>query len=896
MKTRIKLLLLLVILLPKVSTAQETILEDIQTVKINSPKSLKKIYNTKAIGNSEPVLDGLFDEACWKTVGWSSGFTQREPYEGEKPSQETAFKILYDQKNIYVAFRCFDTEPEKIEKRLSRRDGFEGDWVEINIDSYFDKRTAFSFSITAAGVKGDEFISDDGNNWDSSWDPIWYVKTNSDEKGWTAEARIPLSQLRFGDKENHVWGIQVNRLDFRTQEKSNWQFVERNTSSWVGSFGELHGISGIKSQQQLEIMPYVLAQAETFEKVEGNPFATGSGQSLSVGLDGKIGVTSDLTLDFTINPDFGQVEADPSVVNLDGYQVFFEERRPFFIEGRNIFDYRVTSSEAGGPFGSDQLFYSRRVGGSPHSYPDLSDQEFAKTPNNTTILGAAKFTGKTKNGLSIGIMESITAKEFAEIDFEGERREEVIEPLSNYFVGRLQKDAKNGNTVFGGMFTAANRELDGTGLDFLHESAYTGGLDFLQRWNDKTWYASGNLVFSQVSGSTKAITNTQQSFERLYQREGANHLTIDTSLTSLFGHGGTLKLGKSGGGKRFNFDGGVTWRSPGLELNDIGFLRSTDYVVHFLWAGYRIDKAFSIFQQVRFNYNHWLGWDYGGLHTYHGWNVNAHARFKNNYGIGSGTNIQPYDISTSVLRGGPAMRMSPKMNNWMYAFSDQSKKVFTEFNMFHSWAFDQSAKTKDYSIFASYQPTKSLRITMGPGITIHRDDVQFVDNIDFGNTVRYVNGTINQKTLSMSLRLNYTIKPNLTIQYYGQPFISRGRYSDFKYISNPLESNAEDRYILFDEKQITYNSENEIYEVDENLDDVIDYEIGNPDFNFIQFRSNLVARWEYIPGSELFLVWSQGTTSFGDSQDKILPSLTENIFSQKAHNIFLVKCTYRFIK
>ncbi len=859
-------------------------------------KQEKKIYFTKALESAAPTLDGIFDEACWQTVEWSSDFIQREPYEGKKPSQETAFKILYDEKNIYVAFRCFDTNPDKIEKRLSRRDGFEGDWVEINIDSYFDKRTAFSFSITAAGVKGDELISNDGSNWDASWDPIWYFDVSSDDKGWTGEARIPLSQLRFGKKENHVWGIQVNRLDFRTQETSNWQFVARNNSSWVGNFGELHGIKGIEPQKQVEIMPYVVASAESFEKIEGNPFATGKGQSLSVGLDGKIGVTSDLTLDFTINPDFGQVEADPSVVNLDGFQVFFQERRPFFIEGRNIFNYRVTSSEAGGPFNSDQLFYSRRIGGSPHGYPDLTDQEYADRPDNTTILGAAKFTGKTKNGLSIGIMESITAKEYAEIDLEGERREEVIEPLTNYFVGRLQKDNNNGNTVFGGMFTATNRKLDGTGLDFLHETAYTGGLDFLQRWKDKTWYASGNLVLSQVSGSTEAITNTQMSFERLYHRVGADHLEVDTSLTALFGHGGTVKIGKGGGGKRFNFDTGVAWRSPGLELNDIGFLRSTDYVTHFMWAGYRIDKAFSIFNQMRFNYNHWAGWDYGGLHTYHAWNVNAHARFKNNYGIGSGVNIQPFDISTKALRGGPALRNSQNINNWMYAFSDQGKKIFFEYNMFHSWAFDHSAHSKNYGISVNYQPTKTLRVSISPDYNIRRNDVQFVENIDYGNEVKYVNATIKQKTVSMSFRLNYTIKPNLTLQYYGQPFISRGRYTDFKYIANPLEVKAENRYIQYDEKQIVFNEDEDFYEVDENQDDNVDYHIYNPDFNFIQFRSNFVARWEYIPGSELFLVWSQGTTSFGNPRDRILPSLSDNLFSEKAHNIFLIKCTYRFIK
>lgn len=892
-----KQLITLVILLglPFGLLAQSESEENIKSTT-ETKTTTKKVYITKRLEGTPPNLDGKFDEACWQTVNWGGDFIQREPKEGDAPTQATAFKILYDAKNLYVAFRCYDTDPDKIVRRLSRRDGFAGDWVEINIDSYHDLRTAFSFTVTAAGVKGDELISNDGNNWDSNWDPIWYISTNLDDEGWTAEVRIPLSQLRFSSEPEQIWGLQINRRDFREEEKSNWQFINRNSAGWVSLFGELHGIQGIKPQKQLEIQPYVVGQLESFEKEEGNPFATGKSNKLTVGVDGKIGITSDLTVDFTINPDFGQVEADPSVVNLDGYQVFFSERRPFFIEGRNIFDYRVTTSEAGGPFNGDLLFYSRRIGGAPHGYPDLTDDEYTEVPSNTSILGAAKFSGKTKNGLSIGILESVTQKEYAKIDLRGERRKEIVEPLSNYFVGRLQQDFSGGNTVIGGMFTAVNRELENTGLDGIHSSAYSGGLDFLHRWKNQMWYFAGKGVVSRVNGSTNAITNTQESFERLYQRVGADHLSVDTSLTTLTGHGGTLRLGKGGGGKRFNFDTGVTWRSPGLDLNDIGFLRSADEVVHFAWAGYRIDKAFSIFRNMRFNYNHWLGWDYGGRNTYRGWNVNAHARFMNNYGVGTGFNIQPYDISTKALRGGPAIRFSPNINNWLYFNTDSRKDLSLEFNMFHSRTFDQSAYTNDYGIWLNYQPLRTLRISAGPSINIRHNDLQYVENVDHKSETRYINATIDQKTLSMSIRLNYTIKPNLTVQFYGQPFISRGRYSEFKYISNPLAINAEDRYIALPESGIKYSEDDEVYLIDEDGNDQVDYTLDDPDFNFIQFRSNLVARWEYIPGSELFLVWSQGTTSSGNPGDRLLPSLSENLFSNKARNVFLIKYTYRFIR
>ena len=856
----------------------------------------KKIYTTKVVEGLPPSIDGILNDPIWETVGWGGDFTQRQPYEGKAPSEETNFKILYDAKNLYIAYRLHDKEPEKIEKRLSRRDGFEGDWIEINIDSYHDLRTAFSFTISAAGVKGDEFVSNDGSNWDTSWDPIWYAKVATDDKGWTAEVRIPLSQLRFGNKEEHIWGIQFTRRFFRQEERSVWQFLPRNSASWVSRFGELHGIKGIKPQKQMEIQPYVVGKAESFEKEQGNPFATGSDFGYGIGLDGKIGVTSDLTVDFTINPDFGQVEADPSALALDGFQIFFQERRPFFIEGRNIFNYQITSSEAGGPFGSDQLFYSRRIGGAPRGNPDIEDHEFLDVPDNTTILGAAKFSGKTKKGLSIGLLESITQKEYATIDNNGEQRKEVVEPFTNYTVARLQQDFNSGNTIIGGMFTSVNRNIDDPVINHLHTSATTGGIDFLHRWKNQMWYVAANGVMSTVRGSTEAITNTQERFEHNFQRVDASHLTVDTTATSLTGHGGTVKLGKAGGGKRFNFEGGVSWRSPELELNDIGFLRSTDEIIHFLWAGYRIDQPFSVFRNIRFNYNHWSAWNFSGRHTFVGWNMNTHATFKNNYEMGTGFNWEPYDIGTKTLRGGPALRTGKSMNNWMYFNTDHRKKIQLNWHMYHSWGLDNDSRYKAYDLFVSYRPMRTLQMSLGPSLSINHNVLQYVDNIELSNKTQYLNATIDQKTLSMTLRLNYTINPNLSIQYYGSPFISRGQYSEFKYITDPMAGRFDNRFYQYYEDQIRYDEIDDQYIFDENKDNLSEFEIDNPDFNFMQFRSNLVVRWEYIPGSEIYLVWSQSNTNSGNPKESLIPSLVNDLFEQKAHNIFLMKYTYRFIR
>ena len=374
----------------------------------------KRTYKTQRVSGGAPKIDGYIDSEIWDAVEWSGDFTQRYPNDGEAPSEQTAFKVLYDDNNLYILVRAYDSEPAKIVKRMSRRDGFDGDWVEIDIDSYFDKRTAFSFIASVSGVKSDMVISSDGNNWDDTWDPIWYLKTSIDSEGWIAEMKIPITQLRFSNnKEQQLWGIQLRRHFFRNDENSFWSYFSQDKSGWVRHNGELHGIKNIKPKRQAEISPYIVAKQENFDAEEGNPYKEdGVDRSLGFGIDGKFGITNDFTIDYTINPDFGQVEADPSEVNLTAFESYFQEKRPFFIENRNITDFRVSR---GGPFNQNNLFYSRRIGRAPGYYPDIDsdNDEYADVPNNTTILGALKLTGKTKKGLSIGIIESLAAEEKA---------------------------------------------------------------------------------------------------------------------------------------------------------------------------------------------------------------------------------------------------------------------------------------------------------------------------------------------------------------------------------------------------------------------------------------------------------------------------------------------------
>ncbi len=851
----------------------------------------KRIYTTKFLGQEKaPVIDGILDDASWNIVEWDGDFIEWQPDENTPPHQQTKFKIVYDKKNLYIAVKLLDKEPDSIVRRLSRRDGFSGDWIEINFDSYHDLRSGFSFNVTAAGVKGDEFISNNGDNWDASWNPIWYTKTNIDSEGWTAEMKIPLSQLRFGKAKEQIWGLQLNRRIFRKEERSLWQRIPQDSPGWVSELGELHGLIDLEPQKQLEIQPFTVLQFDTFPKEDGNPFRDGSDFKLNGGLDAKIGITNNLTLDLTVNPDFGQVEADPSSISLDGFEIFFDEQRPFFVENNNIFDYRLSRSQAGNTFGFDNLFFSRRIGRSPQGFPSTESGEFVDQPANTTILGAAKFSGKTKKGWSIGILESVTSKKYAEIDNNGDRREELVEPFTNYFVGRLQKDFNNHNTFIGGIFTATNRNLSDN-LSFLHKSAYSGGLDFKHQWKDRVWYVGGNVVVSHVEGSTEAIQNTQESLRHLFGRVDASHLEVDPNRTNLTGTGGNIQIGKAAKG-HWRFESGFTWRSPELEINDLGFQRQSDDLRHYTWIGYQSLKPFSIFRRIGINYNHWSAWDFEGNHNLLQFNVNSWANFKNNWFGNIGLNYRPLRHSISALRGGPRLRSSQFVNYWNNIGTDNRKKV--RFNLSHNGgkATDNAFNFLNIRLGITYQPLNALQISVNPSYNINNDKLQFVENVEVGNEIKYINAKIEQRTLSMSLRVNYTVNPNLTIQYWGQPFVSTGRYSDFKSVTNAQASNFENRFVQYNPNQITLDNNNEIYTVVEDANTTFSFD--KPDFSFVQFRSNLVVRWEYIPGSEVFLVWSQGVTDSGDPSENLFSNLDNQILGQEKDNTFLIKATYRF--
>lgn len=849
-----------------------------------------KEYNTRKT-TAPLIIDGNLDEEAWKLATWKEGFQMYYPYDSKKPSEKTSFAIIYDEDFVYVAMRAKDANPELITKRLTRRDDLDGDWIGIQFDSYNDLQTAYGFNVSVAGTKRDVFMSEDGDSQDESWDPIWWVETNITNDGWVAEMKIPFSQLRFVNSFEQTWGIQVQRYIHRNEEISLWNHKKRDDPGWVHHFGKMNGLIDIKPKKVFDLYPYAVGSFSSYEKEDDNPFSDGSDWNQNVGLDGKIGLTNNLTLDFTINPDFGQVEADPSSVNLSGFELFFEEKRPFFIEGSNIINFPLMFGD--GDLAWENLFYSRRIGRQPHYDPDLEDGEYAKVPDFTNIIGAAKVTGRTENGWSIGVLESLATTENAVLqNSEGDSWGETVEPMTNYAAASLQKDFGKGNTLLSGMFTATNRMIKSEHLNYLHKEAYSGGVDFTKYWKDKSWFFGAKASFSQVSGDSTALINTQRSTTHNYQRPDATHISLDSSRTSLSGYSGLVSLGKTGGG-RFRFVVATAFKSPGYEINDIGFVRRSDNIFNLIWMGYRINEPFSIFNNIGININQWSNFDFGGTYLGTGGNTNSFATFENNYEMGLGFNINTQGLSTSHLRGGPAYLLPGSTNQWIWLGSDGRKKIRVNLFASNSGGFDNYYHRNSFEMGISVKPSNNIMISISPEYRISTNEQQYVGEAEYNGGMRYILSTIEQQTISASLRVNWNLTPDLSLQYWGQPFFATGDYNTFKYVDDPRNSEYQKRFVTYTDNQISMNEEDEIYEIDETLDGVTDYTFDIPDFNTKVFLHNLVFRWEYRPGSVLFFVWSQNRQDYTSDANVPFNDNFHDMFDFKPHDTFLLKLSYR---
>jgi hypothetical protein len=822
-----------------------------------------RVYVTERLAVKPPVIDGRLDDEAWQQGEWAGDYTQQAPTEGAPPSQRTELKILYDDRHVYFAVRAYD-DPTKVHRYPGRRDDFTGDIVGVCFDSYNDKRTGFEFDLTAGGSKIDLILGNGEEEWDTTWDPVWDGKVTHDEQGWSAEFRVPLSQLRYGPQQEHVWGLHAWRWIDRNQEEDQWQLIPRQNTGRMYQLGELHGIRGLPRPRRLELLPHAVAQASSGPSIPASPERSGS-----------------LGLDATVNPDFGQVEADPSVVNLTAYETFYEEKRPFFLEGRKILSFGLEDE--------DQLFYSRRIGEAPSHAPRLAEGESARSPESTTILGALKVTGKTSNGLSLGVLQSFTQQERAHVSFPLGSRDPVVEPFGSYTVARVHKDWGKGNTSLGGMVTATHRFTDDPALAFLPTRALTGGVDFTRYFADRSWVLEASGVLSRVSGEPEAILGLQTNAVHYFQRPDADYLGVDPRATSLSGHGGSLLFGRSGKG-RLRLTDHFHWYSPGLELNDVGYLRQADVLANQMFLGWSEPSPRGPFRNYSFQLAREDQWDFGGLMLRSATGLEGTAQLRNKWGAAASLTYQDV-VDTRMLRGGPALRWHDYLEGSVSAHSDKSRRASVQLDGELARARDDDSHSS--SLGGSLNLRLSNRVSLTGQVTREHllDTLQYVATADAGGSPRWVLGEIDQDTWSFTFRLNLALSPELTIQYYGSPFLSTGHYTSFKKATDTLASANADRFHLYGPDEIAYHPEEHRYRVTESAGGPA-YSFFNPDYSFRQFRSNLVLRWEWKPGSSLYVVWSQGRTGAVPSWDPSLGSNWDELWSTRPDNVFLVKLSY----
>ena len=837
-----------------------------------------RVYNTTRLSTAKPVIDGKLDDDCWKTGEWGGNFTQWIPKEGAKPSQKTQFKILYDDKNLYVAIRAFDTEPGKISRKAGRRDELIGEQAGVNFDSYHDHRTGFEFDVTAAGQKTDLILTNPTDG-DFNWNAVWYAKTGLEDSAWVAEYEIPLSQLRYSKDKEQVWGMHVWRWIDRLSEESDWEPQSSTSAGMLYQFGELHGIKDLPKSRRIEIMPYTLAKLKTFEKVPQNPFAK-NGHSLmgNVGLDAKIGLSSNFTADLTVNPDFGQVESDPSVMNLTAFETFYEEKRPFFLEGKNIFKFEL---------GDANLFYTRRIGHTPVYRPELGANQYLDYPDNASILSAVKISGKSKKGLAVGILQSLTAGENAQLSTNGIKKDLRVEPLTSYTVGRVQQDFNEGTTVLGGIFTATNRFINDPYLEFQNKNAFTGGVDLLHQWNQKEFYVDAKIVGSTINGSAEAIQNLQLSSARYYQRPDVDYLHYDPNRTQLSGQGGRVKIGKGSKGL-WRYSGEINWRSPGLDLNDIGFMQKADLISQSANLSYFVNKPVSIFRTYTVALSQNNNWDYGFNYLYSILSFSSYFEFLNHWAVSQSVDYMNKGLDNNILRGGGSMLLPALWKGSLSIHSDYAKKFQVRLAANQATAQNDNSRNSYVEATATVIPYNVLKLSVSLNYSDNMDNLQYVETKILNNSNKYILAHLNQKTLGATFRIDYNITPEISLQYYGSPFASVGKYSRLKEVTDPRADAYSDRFSILN-TQLSDNT----YQVAASNGNPA-YSIANPDFTFTQFRSNLVFRWEYRPGSQLFFVWgNERTGSKNESSSKVGKAMTQ-LKDVSPTNIFLIKLSYWF--
>jgi hypothetical protein len=845
-----------------------------------------------------PRVDGRLDDAAWSTAAPATDFRQRSPRDGDPATERTEVRILYDNDAVYVGARMFDSEPARIAAQLGRRDDLgASDNFAVAFDSYHDHLTSFLFYVNPLGVKMDFVASGDFGFGDTGWDPVWEVATQRDSLGWTAEFRIPLSQLRFSGTATQIWGVNFERYVQRTGENSWWSYVPQTQQGYASNFGHVLGMADLPQPRRLEVVPYVAGFEERIDPgASNNPFNDGSREVGRIGLDLQYGLTSNLTLNATVNPDFGQVEADPAQVNLTAYETYFMERRPFFVEGADIF--RATSP-GNIPVNGPEYLYSRRIGRSPQGWADdRGEGSFVDQPSNTTILGATKLSGRTGNGWSLGFLDAVTAREYATSDVAGARFRDQVEPLTNYGVLRAKRDFGSGATTLGFTATSVNRRIDDARLDFLRTAAYAGGLDFHHRFPGSRFMGFATLGYSYIGGDTLAIQAAQRSSARYFQRPDADYVSYDPARTSLAGWNAAAGVSEEAGATKFAV--GFQATSPGFEINDLGYMSRADRMsaigkVVRLWT-----RPGRVFRMAQLQAMTSAGWNFGGNRTSTQASIMAYGQFVNFWNINGGFNASLRATSDVMTRGGPLAATLAGFSGNLCASSDtrRSLRLHAGTNFGRR---EMGGGNLGFHLEAEWQPSPMVLLAIGPNYYAGREPLQFVTSsaeasasATFGRS--YLFAEIFQRTLDLTTRFNVTLTPALSIQLYVQPFIATGAYRNFKELSAPRSRD----YLVYG--QAAGSTQTPLtdatgavtgYALDpDGAGPRVSRQIGNPDFSSRSLRGNAVVRWEYRPGSTLFFVWTTNCSAYETNSRFDAVGDVGRLCQGRADNVFAVKANY----
>jgi hypothetical protein len=722
---------------------------------------------------------------------------------------------------------------------------------------------------------------------------VWQVKTSIDADGWTAEFKIPLSQLRFSPDGQTNWGFQIQRIVARTGEEDVWSPWPRSSPRVVSKFGTLEGMADLAPSRRIEILPYVTGGGVLQESVDpADPFMRSAAPKGNAGVDLKVGLGSAFTLAATINPDFGQVEADPSQVNLTGAELFFPEKRPFFLEGTDIFQFSL--SQGDGPSASDSLFYTRRIGGAPQR--DLSDYSYVDEPAATTIYGAAKVSGKTPGGWSLGVLDAITGEETANVANDAASKQTLAaEPLTNYAVARIKKDLREGRTTLGGAVTAVNRSLEGTGLDeTMHDQAYTGGLQLQHRFGPDDLLESNVRVFgSWVHGTPDAINATETDILHLYQRPDQHYLHLDPNATSLAGMGYLIELGRLQG-PGWHYATGIDSKTPGYEGNDIGFQHTADYYLQWFDLEYRHDTPSDHILMWQWSANTWVYANYQPLLEEIGGSLFGHVQLASYWDVMAGLNLGDHTWDATALRGGPALRDENAYSAFANITTDSRRRVYANLNA-NYWAKPVPGSwNSNLSAGVTIQARSNLDLYLGPSLYVNENDTQYVDQEpDTTGAMHYVFGRIHEVVTSVTVRANWTFSPHLSLQVYAMPFIGTGRYTGLKEAADTHALDYASRFRAIGDANMMVDDAAGTIRIDSNGDGAFDYTIANPDFTLLQLRSNAVLRWEYRPGSALYLIWTHdGEGSFvGDGRYRATSDVSA-LARQPGEDVIMMKLNY----